>query len=309
MARSRVEWPMRRLAILVLLAAACSSPAEAPPDEASSHTAARTSGQSRTDPTPPPLPPPPAPSAALLDVPAPPTIELLWPGVSPRPEDHALALFVEDEWNNALACPRARAAPAPFGFHRCRFEGSSTLEVGGKRLWVAASEHGHEHEGMQFEKLDAVILAPFSDGVRPLYTFRALDLSIEDCGSSLSMRRLQAIDLDGDDRGELCVESVSEEGVGLFHVMDLEEAQQPWKPLHRKRDRVAFQLDPARLTLARRPDLDPACPPRGYHLPTRFKFGYGAFRERFALQGDPLLGRCPPKGSTHCLPELCARAR
>lgn len=304
---------MRPPVLLVVLAVACDPSASAPLGDATTSPVVGPPPDQQASETPQPTSPPTLRTApALVDAPAPPTIDLWWPGddVNPRLEDHALALFVEDEWNRALACPNARVTPAPLGAHRCRFDDTSTLEIGGKRLWIAASEHGHEHEGMQFRTLDAVLLAPYSDGVLPLYTFTVLDLDVEDCGSSLTMRRLQAIDLDGDGRGELCVESISEEGVGLFQVMDLEDEGKPWLPLRRARVRAAYRLDADRLTLARRPDLDHGCPPQGYRLPARFlSGGFEAFRGRVALQGEPPLGRCPTQGATTCLPERCARRR
>ena len=259
-----------------------------------------------------PLPPTPATVPAPFVELGADTVELIWPGddYTRRPEDRALALFPEDEWNVALSCPEARLAPAPPGAHRCHFEGASTLEVGGKRVWVAASEDGNEHEGMQFRRLDAVILAPLSGGAQPLATFTAVDLNMQDCDTSLSMRRVQVIDLDGDGARELCVESVLEEGVGLFPVMELDDAGQLWQPLRRKRERVAFRLADDRLALVRRADLDQACPPRGYELPGRYPFAKaGAFRLRAAIQGDPPVGRCPKKGSSTCVPALCARGR
>lgn len=305
---------MRAAPILVLLAAACKSPATVPNLESTAGPPARIpparpSSEGPPEPSPPAKP---AEASTLLDVSAPSTIELFWPGEdeNPRPQDYPFALFEEDEGNRALACPNARVTPPPAGGHRCRFEDTSTIEVAGTKLWIGASQQGYEHEGMYGLELDVVVLAPFSHGVRPLFTFTALDLDVVDCSASLSMRRLQTIDLNGDGARELCIESISEQGVGLFAVMDLEDAKQTWRPLRRTRVRAAFQFDPDRLKLARQPDLDGACPSRGYVLPARFDLDDNdAFRERATLQGDPPLGRCPTNGSTSCVSELCAKVR
>jgi hypothetical protein len=236
----------------------------------------------------------------LVDAPVPPRIELEWEGqpdaANPREEDHALALFQEDEWNRALPCPgegRAENQPPSPNRHRCAYRHAASMRISGTLLWLGAVRVQHEHDGMYGIQDEIVVLAPHTRGARVLHTLRQWGEEVVDCFTELLQRRQIVVDLDGDGGAELCVESVHERGVGLFYVMDLEQQKKPWVPIARERVIEAYRLDRSALRLTRVKELDARCPRTGYAPFVTTPSVGDAISGRRAVQGDPPLAACP----------------
>lgn len=202
------------------------------------------------------------PSELVLELPGDATLR------NTRPEDRARALFDEDRYNRALICPGSRALvqpPAGAGTIRCAYARVTTVEVGGGRLTAAVTVHGHEHDGMYSRAEEVVLLS--SDGRGPprvAHTLVQWWHSVTDAYTELRARRYAVADLDGTGGRELCVETVEEEGVGLFALMDLEARGRRWHPTRRTRGFAAFEHDPVAGRLVPRSGLDGACPRTGY---------------------------------------------
>lgn len=228
--------------------------------------------------------------------PAPFTID--WPGtlddVNPRPEEHALALFGEDEWNRASVCPLTRAASQPqgAGLLRCEHTQVATLAVGVGELWLGVAPEHHEHDGMYSYTENVVILVAGPQGPpRVAHTLVQWRHHVPDCFAEVELRRQRVVDLDGDGETELCIEFVAERGAGLFQVMSLGERHQRWYPAERSRGFSAWSLDTGAARLSRRSTLDERCPRTGYQpfVPTR---PYGdAIGWRAGVQGTDRAGR------------------
>lgn len=184
---------------------------------------------------------------------------------NPSEADHALALYREDQWNRALACPEQRAAVQPDDPHRIRCELSpvAVLATGPLPLTVALSTTHHEHDGMYGMDEDVVVLAHKPNAPEPIVvaTVTQLSFDVVDSGTTFRMRRQRVVDLDRDGSDDLCIESVEETGPGLFAIMDLRG--RPFRPRTRTRGIDAWSVSLAG-ELVRRPALDGRCPPSGY---------------------------------------------
>ena len=238
--------------------------------------------------------------------PPPAPLLLEWPGrpgeANPRAEDHALALFPDDEWNRAVPCSRDLDAsqPADPERHRCRFEHVAALRLAGHDLWLAAASYGHEWDGMYGLEQEVVVLVPGADGPTVLATLTQWHEDVCDCRTVLDQRRQAAVDLDGDGESELCVESVHEAGVGLFEVMDMDDHHQVWRPIERTRWISAFRLAGGRLVPAA--ELSSRCPRTGYSPFVPVAPVPDAVAARRTVQGDPPLAPCPAeKDVADCL--------
>lgn len=184
---------------------------------------------------------------------------------NPTEADHALALYREDEWNRALACPEQRAAVQPTDPHRIRCELSpvGVLATGPVPLTVALSITHHEHDGMYGKDEDVVVLSGNPGAPEPsvVATVTQLSFDVVDTGTTFRMRRQRVIDLDRDGASDLCIESVEETGPGLFTIMELRG--RPFRPASRTRGIDAWTVSLAG-ELVRRAALDGRCPGTGY---------------------------------------------
>lgn len=249
----------------------------------------------------------PAPNLIELDLPGGPDV------VNPSEEEHALALIQEDEWNRALPCPReGRADKQTAGedIHRCAYRHTNTIVLSKITLWLGAVRTSHEHDGMYGLDDEIAIMIPHKEGIRVIHTLTQWSEDVSDCASTLSYRRHRVMDLNGDGAQELCIESVSEQGVGLFYVMDLEEAKQLWKPLGRARRIEAYRLNHFRFKIERAADLDKACPRQGYSLFVNTPLYPDALAYRRNIQGDSPKASCPKGPVQACfgLTELCPQS-
>lgn len=266
-----------------------------------------------------PRPPSPYAEGPLepLSEPAPNLIELDLPGgadtVNPSEEEHKLALIEEDEWNRALACPReSRAEKQPPGedIHRCAYRWTNTIVLSNISIWLGAARFSHEHDGMYGYDDEIAIMVPHKAGIRVIHTLTQWSQDVVDCYSSLSYRRYRAMDLNGDGAQELCIESVNERGVGLFYVMDMEEAKQKWRPVERTRRIEAFRMNPMRFKIERAKELDKACPRQGYSLFVNTPLYPDALAYRRDLQGDSPKAPCPTGPVKACfgLTDICPKS-
>lgn len=184
---------------------------------------------------------------------------------NPTEADHALALYRVDEWNRALVCPEQRAATQPTDHHRirCEYPRVATLATEPVALTVALSITRHEHDGMYGSTEDIVVLSqnPMTAAQMVIATITQLDIDVVDTVTHFRMRRQRVLDLDHDGQNDLCIESVEEEGPGLFEVMDLHG--RPFRPTRRTRGIDAWSVDTTG-ALHRRESLDESCPSRGY---------------------------------------------
>lgn len=207
---------------------------------------------------------------------------------NPTEADHALALYRADEWNRALVCPEQRAATQPTDHHRirCEYPRVATLATGPVALTVGLSSTHHEHEGMYGSTEDIVVLSrnPLASDQVVIATLTQLDVDVVDTVTHFRMRRQRVVDLDHDGENDLCIESVEEEGPGLFEVMDLHG--RPFRPTRRTRGIDAWSVDPAG-ALQRREALDENCPSRGYT----------AFVTPAAVSDDPVERRRTVQGA------------
>lgn len=263
------------LAISILAGAGCHRPEQAPRAEC---------GSSAVDASPPAV------------------LELDWfdpPGsANPRPEDHALALFAEDEWNRALPCPESLAEIQPVDptQHRCALRPTTALRVGGVTFWAGVATFDHEWDGMYGHDEELVIGIPGPAGLRVAHTLVQWSEEVVDCFTEVRMRRRALADLDGDGSDELCIESVLERGAGLFVVMDLGERGRSWTPTERTRAITAWRASANRLELQRAADLDGRCPREGYALFVETRPLVDAVDARRRIQGDPPTASCPTWG-------------
>jgi len=222
-----------------------------------------------------------------------------WPGPQEghyaRHEDHGLALFEEDKWNEALECSRSRAdsQPADKETHRCLYRSTGSLEVGGQAIWAAVYHHSHEWDGMYGDEEDIVLL---TGGRTPtvLHTLNQWDRNVVDCRTTLKSRRYRTVDLDGDKVTELCIETKEEVGEGLFYMMDLGDHSLPWLPISSARSFAAFSFDSKKNKLVRRPQLEGKCPADGYKTFVPYDSFGDAANYRRSLQGEATeLAQCP----------------
>jgi len=248
--------------------------------------------------TEPPAAPEPAeeePSVLLLE----------WPGgvgtQNPEKADHDLALFKEDEWNRALACPRDQAGPSKDGKgHVCRYRMTGEVDLGAHTLLAAATQTSHEWDGM-YGNADEVVLLWSGKKPEVMHTINQWGESVVDCRSTSHMRRYAVVELaDGGPR-ELCVETVREVGEGLFPLMDLGDAGVPWLPIGSKREFAAFSLDVKAKKLKRTPTLDAKCPRTGYRFFVETEVWDDGVSGVRKLQGDRLdFAQCPLEPSNSC---------
>jgi hypothetical protein len=229
-----------------------------------------------------------APRAITLDLPG-------GPGVNPSRAEQRRSLFIRDRWNRALACPRARAARQPTtpDRHRCAWTPTAALRLGrGVVLWAGVSPYASEWDGMYSHHEDLVLLRP---GVTPklVCTLTQWRQSVTDCSTDLLVRRLALRDLDGDGVAELCLETITETGAGLFEVMDL--GRRRWVPTRRYRGITAWRLDRRRSRLVWKPELAAGCPRTGYALPVRTRPLEDAVAARRQVQGGDRGRRPTPR--------------
>jgi len=238
----------------------------------------------------------PARAQSVAGGPPPSPFTIDWPGTlaaqNPRPEDHALALFEEDEWNRAPVCPLARASVQPDApdLLRCEHTGVATLPVGGGELWLGVAPEHHEHDGM-YAYTENIVIVIGGAQPRVAHTLVQWRHHVPDCFAEVQMRRQRVLDLDHDGETELCIESVAERGGGLFQVMSLGEHHQRWYPAERSRGFSAWSLDLGAGRLVRRSTLDGSCPRTGYRpfVPTQ---AYGdAIGWRVTVQGADRAGQ------------------
>ena len=218
---------------------------------------------------------------------------------NPAPDEHDLAIYEEDEWNRALVCPRDQTVDGET--HLCTYTRTGTLGVGDARIWTGATRTSHEWDGMYGYDSEVVLVLPTISGPRILGTLTQWKQDVVDCYTSLRLRRQQTRDLDRDGRPELCVESVTEEGEGLFHAMDLDEHGKTWRPITRTRTIHAWRLSEDRARLHRAPTLDARCPKTGYAFFTPFEAWSDAVGPRARVQGrGGRLAPCPKGPSDSC---------
>jgi len=237
--------------------------------------------------------PPPVPAVLELDLPEGPA------AARPSPSQRRRALLASDRWNRALACPRARAARQPdaAGLHRCAWTPTAALRLAPHLvLQAGVSPYDTEWDGMYSHHEDLVLLQPAGAGAtRVVCTVTQWRQSVTDCATELLMRRLALRDLDGDGVKELCLETVLEQGAGLFEVMALETHRGRWVPTRRHRRITAFRFDPRRGRLIWIPRLAAGCPRAGYALPVKTKPLGDAVAMRRRIQGAGRGGRPTPR--------------
>jgi hypothetical protein len=255
--------------------------------------------------------PPTHPAIAHAPAAPPAPLVLEWDGApgggNPGKSDHALALFPDDEWGRVLPCPQALAPhqPASPDRHRCAYPATGSLVIADTTLWAAETAYHHEFDGMYGSEEGVVLLDP-AVPTRPIATLSQWLLDVVDCRTTLRQRRQRTLDLDGDGRAELCVESIDEAGVGLFPVLELGDHGQVWQPNVRTRDLVAFTYDLATHRLRRLPTLDGRCPLTGYApfvaVPAPEARDPIAYRR--VVQGTPPVAPCPPDLADSCF-DVC----
>jgi hypothetical protein len=218
---------------------------------------------------------------------------------NPAPDEHDLAIYEEDEWNRALVCPRDQTVDGET--HLCTYTRTGTLAVGDTRVWTGATQTSHEWDGMYGVNSEVVLVLPLVSGPRILGTLTQWHQSVVDCYTSLRFRRHRTRDLDRDGLPELCIETVLEEGEGLFHVMDLDDHGKHWRPITRARTIHAWRLSGDRTRMLRFPTLDHRCPSTGYEFFTPFEAWEDAVGHRSKVQGKGgRLARCPRGASDSC---------
>jgi hypothetical protein len=230
-----------------------------------------------------------APRQITLDLPVP-------PGVNPSKAEQRRSLFIRDRWNRALACPRARGAgPPPPGRHRCAWAPTATLRLGrGASLWAGLSPYASEWDGMYSHHEDIVLLRPRRGSpAKVVCTLTQWRQSVTDCSTDLLIRRLALRDLDGDGVKELCLETVTETGAGLFEVMDL--GKRPWIPTRRHRGITAWRLDLRRSRLVWVQRLAARCPRSGYAPLVQTRPLEDAVAARRSVQGSDRGRRPTPR--------------
>jgi hypothetical protein len=244
--------------------------------------------------------------SSAVDAGPPAVLDLEWfdpPGTAnPRPEDHALALFPEDEWNRALPCPEslADAQPDDTTRHRCAFRPTAALRVGGVTFWVGAATFDHEWDGMYGHDEELVIAVPGPSGLRVAHTLVQWSEEVVDCFTEVRLRRRALADLDRDGADELCIESVLERGAGLFMVIDLGGRGRSWTPIERTRDITAWRASASGVGLERVGNLDERCPREGYALFVDTRPSGDAVSSRRGVQGESPTASCPAWGQDAC---------
>ncbi len=219
--------------------------------------------------------------------------------VNPSEDEHDLAIYEEDEWNRALVCPRDQTIDGDT--HLCTYTRTGTLEVADAKVWTGATRTSHEWDGTYGFESEVALVLPTVSGPRILGTLTQWDQSVVDCFTSLRFRRQRTRDLDRDGHPELCIESVLEEGEGLFHVMDLDDHGKRWRPITRSRTIHAWTLSEDRTRLHRAPALDRRCPKTAYAFFTPFEPLSDAVGHRAKVQGrGGRLARCPTDASDSC---------
>lgn len=190
-------------------------------------------------------------------------------------------LFPQDEDGQRLPCPKPN-----HGY--CTYGSTTPLPLGGETFWLGSAVSSWEHDGMFGHELHALVVSASPSIQRPFRTLVLQVLKVHDSNTVLRFRRMHHADINDDGALELCIESVTETGPGLFEVMDMEEAKTRWIPYQRTRRRAAFQRDATSARIVRAPTLDKHCPPKGYtaiiarpELPTPIAY-------RLSLQGDNL---------------------
>ncbi len=185
--------------------------------------------------------------------------------------------------------------------HLCTYKRTGTVEIGDVKVWAGATRTSHEWDGMYGYESEVALVLPTISGPRVLGTLTQWDQTVVDCYTSVHLRRQVSRDLDRDGRPELCVESVVEEGEGLFHVMDLGDDGRKWRPITRTRTRHAWHLSKDLLRLERIPALDRRCPKKGYSFFTVFEAWDDPVGYRAGIQGKGgRLAPCPKGPSDTC---------
>lgn len=219
---------------------------------------------------------------------------------NPAPNEHDLAIYEDDEWNRALVCPEDQTVDGDT--HLCAYKRTGTLAVGDARIWAGATRTSHEWDGMYGYDSEVVLALPLVSGPRILGTLTQWRQTVTDCDTSLRYRRHGIRDLDRDGLPELCIESVLEEGEGLFHVIELGDRGRHWRPITRSRTLHAWRLSGDRTRLLRAPKLDRRCPKKGYAFFTPFEAWDDPVGHRSGIQGTAgRLAPCPEGPADSCL--------
>lgn len=177
----------------------------------------------------------------------------------------AVALFAEDAWTPNTAC-RDNRLQSTSGV-RCQYKVTGEVRIGTEVFWTGVTVKHHEFEGM-YSLIEEVVLArPTKNGrLGRVHIITQFDEEVVDESSSIKMRRYWTGDIDGTTEGahELCIESISETGPGLFEVMELNTKHWRWFPKSRSRGVTAWAVQQDRIV--RRAFLDEQCPKHGYRL-------------------------------------------
>ncbi|MBL4635853.1 MAG: hypothetical protein JKY56_18480 [Kofleriaceae bacterium] len=201
----------------------------------------------------------------------------------------AIALFREDEWTPDSACKDTRL-PSKSGV-RCQYKVSGEVRIGTEIFWAGMTVDSGEHEGMSHRGEEVVIARLTKDGgLGPIHVLKQFDKVVEDAFSAIKMRRYWTGDIDGEAGGdhELCIESVSEKGPGLFGVMELDDRGWRWFPVVRSRGITAWAVMGDRIV--RRSFLDQKCPRRGYRFFVTPRRGRDSMDWRRQVQGKDRAG-------------------
>lgn len=210
-----------------------------------------------------------------------------------RAEVDALALFAEDRFD----CKGRETLGT------CEIHGRASLTAGALSLSTLLVRSSWEHDGMYWSE-ESIAIVALSPQPKVGHTLMQWDSDVEDCGSSLRIRRWAAAKAT-DGRDLVCIESIEEEGVGLFDVMHDDDAGRPWMPLRRARSIEALTWSAGERALVRSPDDRPACPKKGYALFVPVDKSSAPLEARRGVQGDAPTVPCPKTMVGPCILPMC----
>lgn len=184
----------------------------------------------------------------------------------------------------------------------CKPEGTTRMSVGSAGFVLLRTVDGWEHDGMHGTQ-ETVSFVSMEPSPKIVHTLTQFETDVFDCGTTVKMRRWALVK---EQPSELfCMESVEENGAGLFDVMDLEEAGKPWHPLQRKRSFRAFRWDAATRSFVEDQGAVSRCPKKGYATFVAAAERSGLLERRLAEQGESKTIPCPRELFGGCMVPFC----
>ncbi len=173
------------------------------------------------------------------------------------------------------------------------------------RLVALRFDDYYEHDGMYGIEERIALAVPVSPSdsstLAIVATLVQWETDVVDCGTTIRMNRFASATID--DQPVVCIESVVEEGVGLFDIMDLHTQRKPWLPLARSRMVRAFAWNADKRTFSE--SSSTKCPKRDYGFFVPIADQDEALAPRANVQGESTTIPCPPYLFGGCMVSMC----